>query len=350
MIGDQSMKKTLGLVLLASLGQVYAWDGYIEITNSTGGWIYIDSDGGGRSCAKSASCTLRVDKGTNDFTSNKNLRPGGKAKFHAVLPGDNNIIGMNIYRCTKYSKSNDDCTRGAQLTHLESSSGKKFQTGDDSDPYRHKEDVYASMSCTGPLHFGGDYYPGLRWKAVKGGGNCTDIEVDLLPPNFNSISDINVSKLDSAVIDSSNSQVYTTQNGDYILKNGHAILSTPDPKTGKVYELIMQKDRNLVLYSCKSLAFGQPPTVTSGGCVYGNPVWSSGTSKRSGGDSYYAKLQQTDGNFVVKDDAHSPEYATNKYSSDYKNNATLRLQSDGNLVIAKASDNSLIWASGTNGK
>lgn len=340
------MKKIIALSLLSALTQVYANDGFLTIKNATGGWIYIDTHAG-TNCGRSLICTWTYDKGNGTdgkVTKNSNLAPGKTATFHAVTLPTNSIVGMNIYRCQSYSSSNDDCKRGQQLTHLEAATNKNiFRKSDDSDTTRHNPDIEYNFKHVeiSDLWLGGDYYPGLSY-SPRAEGHDTGVTVTLAPPNLKTFRNV---PIEAATVDDASSKSFSTGTGDFVLNRGHAILSSPD-KNGNVYELIMQSDNNLVLYHCKPV-IGTDHINSKNGCLLGKPVWYSGTNGKPGVAA--ARLQQSDGHFLIYSNG-SPLWTTNKYSADYKNNALLRLQSDGNLVIAKASDNSLIWASGTNGK
>jgi hypothetical protein len=82
------------------------------------------------------------------------------------------------------------------------------------------------------------------------------------------------------------------------------------------YQLILQEDGNLVLYS------------------NGNALWSS----RTMGKGAKKLVMQRDGNLVLYKD-REPVWATNTSGN---NGAFLKIQNDGNLVIYRA-----VWSTGT---
>lgn len=179
------MKKILGLFLLASVGQVYANTGWLHLTNYTGGWIYVDINGG-KDCS-GKECTIYRKAGN---TSHGNVEAGATAEFQVKLLTGNHIHGMNVYSCKSYNATTDDCERGPLLTHLEFTTGSKaFGDG-------HNPATEIHIGCSGDLNtnrlkFGGDYYDGLRAVNIRNArrGICTDVDVDLLPPQMYRLAD-----------------------------------------------------------------------------------------------------------------------------------------------------------------
>jgi chitinase len=95
------------------------------------------------------------------------------------------------------------------------------------------------------------------------------------------------------------------------------------------FHLAMQSDGNLVLYD---------------GGVGQNPIWATGTWNLPAGQRpTYAELQ-TDGNFVLYNDARQPVWGAGIFGSFV--NPYLEVQNDGNLVIYH-NGRTPLWASGT---
>lgn len=111
----------------------------------------------------------------------------------------------------------------------------------------------------------------------------------------------------------------SSMNTDQTLNAGDSIVSSDG-----YYELSMQADGNLVLYSIN------------------HPLWSS----RTAGKPITKAIMQDDGNLVLYDSQGKPYWSSRTAG---RGSSHLVMQTDGNLVIYDSS-NHPVWSSGTNGQ